>query len=103
VFRAAADHAVIIEVNGQPERLDPDDVMIQAALGHGLQLAISTDAHGTEELGFMRWGVDQARRGWATAASVVNTRSLPALLSLLHQKRAGGKKGTSKRNVRAQA
>ncbi|HUL70642.1 MAG TPA: DNA polymerase/3'-5' exonuclease PolX [Gemmatimonadales bacterium] len=100
VFRVAADHGVIIEVNGQPERLDPDDVLIQAALGHGLQLAISTDAHGTEELGFMRWGVDQARRGWATAASVVNTRPLPALLALLHQKRAGGRKGTSKRKKR---
>jgi DNA polymerase (family 10) len=96
VFRAAADHGVIIEVNAQPERLDPDEVTIQTALGHGLRLAISTDAHGTGELGFMRWGVDQARRGWATAASVVNTRPLPALLNLLH--RARSPKGQRKRH-----
>jgi DNA polymerase (family X) len=88
VFKVAADYGVIIEVNGQPERLDPDDVTIQSALQHELHLAISTDAHGTEELGFMRWGVDQARRGWATAASVVNTRPLPALLNLLHRARS---------------
>lgn len=89
-FRAAADRGVILEVNAQPDRLDLDDVAIQAALRHGLHLAISTDAHSTDELGFLRWGVDQARRGWATREDVANTRPLASLLPLLHRARSTG-------------
>ena len=88
VFRVAADRGVILEVNAQPDRLDLDDVAVQAALRHGVRLAVSTDAHSTAELRFMRWGVDQARRGWATAESVVNSRPLAALLPLLHRARS---------------
>jgi DNA polymerase (family 10) len=88
VFRVAADRGVILEVNAQPDRLDLDDVAVQAALRHGVRLAVSTDAHAAAELGFMRWGVGQARRGWATAESVVNTRPLAVLLSLLHRSRS---------------
>jgi DNA polymerase (family 10) len=88
VFRVAADRGVILEINAQPDRLDLNDVAVQAALRHGVRLAVSTDAHSVVELRFMRWGVDQARRGWATAESVVNTRPLGALLSLLHRSRS---------------
>jgi len=88
IFRVAADRGVILEVNAQPDRLDLDDVAVHAALERGVKLAISTDAHSTAELGFMRWGVDQARRGWATADAVVNTRRLKALRPLLHQARS---------------
>jgi DNA polymerase (family 10) len=84
VYAAAVEHGVLLELNAQPDRLDLDDVLARAALEHGAMLAISTDAHGVAELGFMRWGVDQARRGWVTADRVANTRSLPRLLKLLH-------------------
>ena len=91
IYRVAADRGVILEVNAQPDRLDLDDVAVQGALSHGVRLAISTDAHATAELRFMRWGVDQARRGWATAESVVNTRPLAELLRLLHRSRSPGR------------
>ena len=39
------------------------------------------------ELGFMQWGVDQARRGWAERKDVANTRPLAQLLKLLHRGR----------------
>jgi DNA polymerase (family 10) len=45
----------------------------------GLKVAISTDAHSTVGLGAMRFGVDQARRGWLEATDVLNTRSWPEL------------------------
>jgi DNA polymerase (family 10) len=89
VYRVAADRGVILEVNAQPDRLDLDDLASQAAIRHGVRLAVSTDAHATGELGFLRWGVDQARRGWATRDDVANTRSLAALLPLLHRARSG--------------
>lgn len=84
VYRAAIEHGVLLEVNAQPDRLDLDDLAVRAALERGATLAISTDAHATAELGFMRWGVDQARRGWATRDRVANTWPLAQLLGLLH-------------------
>jgi DNA polymerase (family 10) len=87
ICRAAADHGVLLEVNAQPERLDLDDVQTRAALEVGAGLVISTDAHAPAELRFMRWGVDQARRGWAEARHVANTRPLAGLLKLLHRGR----------------
>jgi DNA polymerase (family 10) len=44
------------------------------AKDRGLKVAISTDAHSTGELGFMRYGVYQARRGWLEPEDVLNTR-----------------------------
>jgi DNA polymerase (family 10) len=88
VFEAAADRGILLEVNAQPERLDLDDIAARAAIDHGLQLVISTDAHSTTDLGFMRWGVDQARRGWAEAKNVANTLPLARLRRLLHGSRA---------------
>ena len=87
VHRAAHEHGVLLEVNAQPDRLDIDDLAVRAALAAGATLAISTDAHAVAELGFMRWGVDQARRGWATKPSVANTLPLEQLLPLLHAAR----------------
>jgi DNA polymerase (family 10) len=87
VYAAAAARGILLEVNAQPDRLDLDDVQVRAALEHGVTLAISTDAHAVAELRFMRWGVDQARRGWVTADRVSNTRPLAQLLERLHRAR----------------
>lgn len=84
VARAAAEHGVALEINSQPSRLDLNDILARAALAQGARLVISTDSHAVAELDFMRWGVDQARRGWATAGDVVNTVPLRGLLSRLH-------------------
>jgi DNA polymerase (family 10) len=40
----------------------------------------STDAHSTRGLANMRLAVATARRGWATATDVLNTRPLADLL-----------------------
>ncbi len=89
VARVAADRGVLLEVNAQPDRLDLDDEQVRAVLSHGVGIVISTDAHAAAELRFMRWGVDQARRGWATAKDVANTRPLKGLLPMLHRARGG--------------
>jgi DNA polymerase (family 10) len=87
VAGAAADHGVMLEVNAQPTRLDLDDISCRAAIALGVTITISTDAHSRDELRNMRWGVDQARRGWAAKGDVANTRPLKALLKLLHKGR----------------
>jgi DNA polymerase (family 10) len=49
----------------------------------GVKVAISTDAHSTAQLGYMRLGMFQARRGWLGPDDVLNTRGLAALRKLL--------------------
>jgi DNA polymerase (family 10) len=85
VIRAARDHGVMLEINAQPDRLDLDDVHVRAAQEAGVTLVISTDAHRTSELDCLRFGVDQARRGWCAVRHVGNTRPLAALRKLLQK------------------
>jgi DNA polymerase (family 10) len=87
VLRAALGNGVLLEVNAQPERLDLDDISCRAAIEKGATIVISTDAHSVSNLRLMRWGVDQARRGWASKRDVANTRPLEQLLKLLHRSR----------------
>ncbi len=83
IIAAARDLGCYIEINAEPDRLDLNDIHAHAARTAGVKLAISTDAHSVNALQYMRFGIDQARRGWLTADDVLNTRSLAALRKLL--------------------
>lgn len=83
VLAAAAKYGKIMELNAHPMRLDLNDVHCTAAKSRGVPIVISTDAHSTDGLQVMRFGVLQARRGGLTAADVANTRSWPQLKRLL--------------------
>ncbi|HEV8536678.1 MAG TPA: DNA polymerase/3'-5' exonuclease PolX [Candidatus Limnocylindria bacterium] len=80
VVGAAVETGTWIEVNGGPERLDLPDTWIRKAIERGATLVVNSDAHAMEELEWMDLGIGTARRGWATAATVVNTRGLDAAL-----------------------
>ena len=75
VFEAAAATGTALEVNGSPHRLDLAPERARRAVELGCILAIDSDAHRTEELAYVRWGVDQARRAWVEPRHVLNTRS----------------------------
>jgi DNA polymerase (family 10) len=79
VLHAAKEHDVAVELNAQPERLDLSDKHVQHARELGVKLVINSDAHSTTGLQVMRYGVDQARRGWLEPSNVVNTLSWPQL------------------------
>ncbi len=81
VFRAAARYNKALEINAMPDRLDLKDTHIYRARELGVKLAIGTDAHSTAQLGFMRFGVGIARRGWCRAEDVLNTRPLEEVLA----------------------
>ncbi|MFO7917772.1 MAG: DNA polymerase/3'-5' exonuclease PolX [Anaerolineae bacterium] len=83
VMDAAVERGCFLEVNAQPQRLDLNDIYCKMAKNRGLKVSISTDAHGTEELKFIRYGVYQARRGWLEPEDVLNTRSWDELKRLL--------------------
>ncbi len=72
IFRAAADTGTALEINGSLERLDLKDAHVSRARELGAALVINTDAHTTEGLGNMEYGVSLARRGWCEVGDVVN-------------------------------
>ncbi len=73
VVRAAIKNKVHLEINASPERLDLKDSLIRRARELGATFTISTDAHSTDGLLAMEYGVAMARRGWLEAKDVVNT------------------------------
>jgi DNA polymerase (family X) len=74
VFAAAARTGTMLEINANPDRRDLSDVHARAAAEAGVTIVIDSDAHRTDTLANMRWGVATARRAWLTAAQVANTR-----------------------------
>ena len=79
VLEVALEHGVALEVNGLPDRLDLSGPDARMAAEAGVDLVVSTDAHSVRGLDNMRLAVATARRGWATAANVLNTRPLAAI------------------------
>ena len=72
VLDAVAESRAAIEVNGDPHRLDLAPEWIRAARARGIRFVISTDAHSTAALGYLRFGVHTARRGWVRRSEVLN-------------------------------
>ncbi len=83
IIQAAKDTGTILEVNALPERLDLKDEHIKLAVKQGANLIINSDAHNKNQIRFLEFGIAQARRGWAEAKDVVNTRPLKDFLRLL--------------------
>ena len=81
VFEVALEEGIAVEVNGLPDRLDLRGEHVRDALRAGVPIVCSTDAHSVRGLGNMDLSVATARRGWATAANVVNTRPLRSILA----------------------
>jgi len=85
LMQAARERGCYLELNAQPARLDLTDSDCLLARELQLKVVISTDAHSTGNLDYMRFGVSQARRGWLEPADVVNTRGLDDLRKLLRR------------------
>ncbi|MBA7648532.1 DNA polymerase/3'-5' exonuclease PolX [subsurface metagenome] len=85
IFRAAARTNTVLEINAMPSRLDLKDIHAYRARELGVKLVINTDAHSTEHLAFMRFGVGVARRGWCQPQNIINTRPLNEIIAHLRR------------------
>jgi DNA polymerase (family 10) len=83
LIEGARARGCFLELNAHPSRLDLDDVHVRAAKDAGVLIAIGSDAHSTLGFDNIRFGVDQARRGWLEPPDVLNTRSWAQLEPLL--------------------
>ena len=83
VFETASELGVFMEINAFPDRLDLSDVNCFTARDHNIQFSIGTDAHNSEQLKFMEFGISTARRGWLESKQIVNNYSLKELYKLI--------------------
>jgi DNA polymerase (family 10) len=85
VLQRAAQLGVAVEHNASPARADLSDLHLRRAKEIGCKIVVNTDAHATEELDQMRYGITQLRRAWLISGDVLNT--LPTAEALLAQLR----------------
>jgi DNA polymerase (family 10) len=83
LIEAAKSRGCFLQCNAQPSRLDLDDVHCRAAKAAGVKVAIGSEARSAAGLDALRYGLDQARRGWLEREDVLNARAWPALKKLL--------------------
>jgi DNA polymerase (family 10) len=83
IARKARRRGIALELNAHPDRLDLTDVHCRMAKDEGVLVAISSDAHSTDGLDVLRYGVGQARRGWLEKKDVLNARPLAELRRLI--------------------
>jgi DNA polymerase (family X) len=74
ILKSAAQKGVAVEHNASPARADLNDLHLRLAKKHGCKIVVDTDAHATEELDQMRYGITQLRRAWLTPTDILNTQ-----------------------------
>ncbi|MBU1006178.1 MAG: DNA polymerase/3'-5' exonuclease PolX [Candidatus Omnitrophica bacterium] len=79
IFKACRDNNTALEINSFPQRLDLNDINCRMAKDFGVKIAINTDAHISQQLRTMKFGISVARRGWLEKKDVINTLSFNAL------------------------
>jgi DNA polymerase (family 10) len=83
VIRVAAENGVALEINGQPDRLDLDDVWSHRVREAGGLVVCDSDAHSVRQMEYVRYAVATARRGWVEPGDVLNALALDRLLAHL--------------------
>ena len=86
VIEKALEVGCFLEINGQPDRLDLQDVHARAAKEAGLKLVVNSDSHQILAQNYVELGIGQARRGWLTKDDVANTRTWKQLEKLLRKR-----------------
>ena len=83
LLKTAKRTKTVMEIDAFPDRLDLKDEYIRKAVEMGVKLSIDTDAHVLVHLQYLKYGIGQARRGWAEKTDIINTRSWQEMLKLL--------------------
>ncbi len=86
VFEACVAHDVFIEINAHPYRLDLDWRHVRTAKEMGVRFVINPDAHHTSEIGYYKYGVGIARKGWLSKDDVLNTMGWAAVTKRLRDR-----------------
>lgn len=83
ILRAVKRTKTILEIDGEPHRLDLKDEHIRIAREAGIKFSIDSDAHAISHFAFLEFGIAQARRGWCEAKDIINTLPIEKMLQML--------------------
>ena len=83
IIKTAKETGTILEIDADPYRLDLKDEYIRKTIEAGVKLAIDSDAHNKNSFHYLKFGIAQARRGWAIKNDIINTRPWREMLKLL--------------------
>lgn len=72
VLATARETGVALEINANPARLDLDEVYARRAAEMGIPLSLNTDAHASDQLDLIEYGISIARRAWLEPAHILN-------------------------------
>jgi len=86
ILKRASELGVAVEHNAAPARADLNDLHLRLAKQHGCGIVVDTDAHATEELDQMRYGITQLRRAWLSPGDVLNTLPFDQFMARLRPK-----------------
>ncbi|MEC7428587.1 MAG: DNA polymerase/3'-5' exonuclease PolX [Planctomycetota bacterium] len=95
VMTTCAEYGKALEINANPMRLDLNDIQLIHATELGIPIVINSDAHSTDGLDVLRYGILQARRGGLTPSRVLNTLPLENFLKWRETRKSGTDHGTS--------
>jgi len=88
IAEAAVRTGTFLEINGNPDRRDLNEINARRAVELGATLVIDSDAHWTTTLRNIQFGVATARRAWLTAENIANTRPWPELKRMSAERRS---------------
>jgi len=83
LIETARDTKTVLEIDAHYNRLDLKDECIRMAVENDVNLIIDSDAHHPLHFAFLRFGIGQARRGWAEKSNILNTLPFERLLDSL--------------------
>jgi DNA polymerase (family 10) len=87
IFERAGERGVIIEINGNPNRLDIDWRLVHRALDRGVRFSIHPDAHSIREYNALVTGIWVARKAGLSAKEIFNTQDAEAVSEYLSARR----------------
>ncbi|HYO77514.1 MAG TPA: PHP domain-containing protein [Thermoanaerobaculia bacterium] len=87
IFEKAGERGVMIEINGNPNRLDLDWRHIHRAVERGVMFSINPDAHSIGEYNAVITGTWVARKGGLSAKHIFNTKSVDEVAEFFDSRR----------------
>lgn len=83
IISYAKETKTILEINAFPDRADLTDINIRKCVEAGVKMSISSDSHLASHIDYLKYGISQARRGWAKKSDIINAWPIEKMLTFL--------------------